>query len=129
MPPHIGHFLVSSVTSRPTLVSLAPALRLRGGRADAPGMPSLPRYSVSILAVVGAILATFAVFTLARPQYHPRYESKMIDFSKQDYYRPAALRQAFAAQGIKLHGAEGHAPGFLLLSNAPAPGMQTRSRW
>src|SRR4051812_14110841 len=33
VPPHIGHFLSSSMSSRPTSVSLAPALRPRGGRA------------------------------------------------------------------------------------------------
>src|SRR4051794_40153434 len=90
LPPHIGHVLASSVTSRPTPVSLASALRPRDVSADVPGMafPSLPRYSVTILVVVGATLATLAVFTIARPQYHPRYESKMIDFSEQSYLSP-----------------------------------------
>jgi hypothetical protein len=65
-------------------------------------MAFLPRYSVSILVVVGATLATFTVFTFARPQYHPRYESKMIDFSKQNYVSPDTVRVAFAKQGIRL---------------------------
>jgi hypothetical protein len=81
----------------------------------------LPRYSVSIVVILAATLATFAVFTFARPEYHPRYESKMIDFSTQDYYSPAEVRQAFSAHGIKLRGVTGPARGFLLLSNAPAP--------
>jgi hypothetical protein len=65
-------------------------------------MAFLPRYSVSILVVVGAALAALAVFTFARPQYHPRYESKMIDFSKQSYVAPNTVRIAFAKHGIRL---------------------------
>jgi hypothetical protein len=64
-------------------------------------MASLPRYSLSILVVVGATLATFAVFTFG-PAYHPRYESKMIDFSKQNYLSPDTVTTAFAKQGIRL---------------------------
>jgi hypothetical protein len=84
-------------------------------------MAFLPRYSLSILVILAATLATFAVFTFARPEYHPRYESKLIDFSTQDYYSPAEVRQAFSAHGVKLRQVAGPAPGFLLLSNAPAP--------
>jgi hypothetical protein len=102
VPPHIGHILASSVTSRPTSVSLAPALSPRSVNADALEMAFAPRYSVSIMVVVGATLATLAVFTFARPQYHPRYESKMIDFSKQNYVSPGTVRVAFAKQGIRL---------------------------
>jgi hypothetical protein len=65
-------------------------------------MAFLPRYSVSILVVGGATLATFALFTFARPQYQPRYESKMIDFSKQNYLSPDTVRVAFGKQGIRL---------------------------
>jgi hypothetical protein len=101
--------------------SLSTALTRRGTTADASGVTFLPRYSVSIVVILAATLATFAVFTFARPEYHPRYESKMIDFSTQDYYSPAEVRQAFSAHGIKLRGVTGPAPGFLLLSNAPAP--------
>lgn len=57
---------------------------------------------MSILVVVCATLSTFAVFTFARPQYHPRYESKMIDFSEQNYLSPDSVRVAFAKQGIRL---------------------------
>ena len=86
----------------PTPVSLAPALRPRAGDADVPGVGFPPRYSLSILVVLIATLGTFAVFTFARPQYHPRYESKMIDFSKQNYVSPDTVRAAFAKQGIRL---------------------------
>jgi hypothetical protein len=102
-------------------LSLAPALRHRSPAADVLDVTFPPRYSVSILVVLAATLATFGVFTFARPEYHPRYESKMIDFSTQDYYSPAEVRRAFSAHGIKLRGVAGPAPGFLLLSNAPAP--------
>jgi hypothetical protein len=61
-----------------------------------------PRYSLSILVVLIATLGNFAVFTFAKPQYHPRYESKMIDFSKQNYVSPDTVRVAFAKQGIRL---------------------------
>jgi hypothetical protein len=84
-------------------------------------MPFLPRYSASILLLFVATLGTLAVFTFARPAYHPRYESKMIDFSKEDYHGPATVREAFSAHGIKLRGADGPAKGFLWLSNSPAP--------
>jgi hypothetical protein len=43
------------------------------------GFPS--RYAFSILVLLTAILGTVAAFTFTKPQYHPRYESKMIDFS------------------------------------------------
>jgi hypothetical protein len=65
-------------------------------------MAFLPRYSVSILVVLAATIGTFAVFTFARPAYHPPYESRMIDFSKQDYIGTAAVRAAFTKQGIRL---------------------------
>jgi uncharacterized membrane protein len=70
--------------------------------ADGSGMASLQRYAVSILVVVGATLATLAVFSLARPQYHRQYESKMIDFSRRNYLSPDTVRRAFAQQGIRL---------------------------
>jgi hypothetical protein len=84
-------------------------------------MAFLARHPASILIVLAASLTTLGVFTFARPEYHPRYESKMIDFSEQDYYRPVAVRQAFAAHGIRLHGVAGPAEGFLWLSNHAAP--------
>jgi len=90
------------VIAFPTPVSLAPALRPRASGADVPGVGFPPRYSLSILVVLIATLGTFAVFTFARPQYHPRYESKMIDFSKQNYVSPDTVRAAFAKQGIRL---------------------------
>jgi hypothetical protein len=65
-------------------------------------MAFLPRHSASILVIVGATLATFPVFTFVRPEYHPRNESKMIDFLKQHYISPDAVRAAFAKQGIRL---------------------------
>jgi hypothetical protein len=65
-------------------------------------MAFLPRHPVSILVVLAATLGTLAVFTFARPAYHLRYESKMIDFSKQDYVSPNTVRVAFAKQRIRL---------------------------
>jgi hypothetical protein len=78
-----------------------------------------PRYSLSLLVVLIATLGTFAVFTFAKPQYNPRYESKMIDFSKQNYVSPDTARVAFAKQGdpasdlggIRVHSAQHSAGG------------------
>ena len=58
-----------------------------------------PAPSVLVLSVC-AMLA--AVFAFARPTYHPKYESKMIDFSQVRHYSPDAVRSAFAAEGIRL---------------------------
>jgi hypothetical protein len=65
-------------------------------------MAILPRHPLSILVVLAATLGTLAVLTFARPVYHPRYESRMIDFSQQDYISPDQVRNAFAKQGIRL---------------------------
>ncbi len=83
-------------------------------------MALLPRYSVSILVVLAASLAIFTVLTFARPQYHPQYESKMIDFSKQRYYAGATVRKAFAAQQIRLYAFDGPATAWTGFSNEPA---------
>jgi hypothetical protein len=101
--------------------SLATTFTGPGNTADASGVTFLPRYSVSIMVILAATTATFAVFTFARPEYHPRYESKKIDFSTQDYHSPADVRQAFSTHGIKLRGVDSPAPGFLWLSNSPPP--------
>ena len=76
------------------------------------------RHPLSFLVVLVAILATAGVFVFARPEYRPQYESEMIDFSKQHYYSPASVRQAFAAEGIHLREASRFA-GMLILSNTP----------
>ena len=70
-----------------------------------------------LLVIATAVLATAGVFTFARPQYHPRYESKTIDFSKQHYYAPAEIRRAFAAHGIALRSGDVS----WWLGNGPAP--------
>jgi hypothetical protein len=61
------------------------------------------RHPISVLVVAGAFAATAAVFAFARPQYHPSYEIKMIDFGKVRYYSPRSVRAAFADHGIVLH--------------------------
>ena len=60
------------------------------------------RHPVSVVLVLGACAATGAVLVFARPEYHPRYESKMIDFSKQRYYSPERVRTTFAGEGVQL---------------------------
>lgn len=80
------------------------------------------RYPISILVVLLAVIATASVFAFGRPEYHPRYESKMIDFSDVHYYSPATVRRAFAAEGIALrYSADGPGMGSAWLSNEPKP--------
>jgi hypothetical protein len=79
------------------------------------------RYPMSILVVVVALVATGAVFTFARPQYHPAYESKTIDFAKVHYYSPTAVRRAFAEHGITLHAGASPGEGMVWFGGGPVP--------
>jgi hypothetical protein len=81
----------------------------------------LLRHPISLAVVLGAIAATAAVFIFARPQYHPRYESQMIDFSSRRYISPATVRRAFAANGIPLVAGDAPGKGTAWLSSEPAP--------
>jgi hypothetical protein len=76
------------------------------------------QHSISLILVVAALLATAGVFAFARPMYQPRYENKMIDFSKQDYFSPDAVREAFAAQAIRLR-ISSRFNGMVTFSNRP----------
>jgi hypothetical protein len=60
------------------------------------------RHPAPFLVVLSACATIAAVFAFARPAYHPRYESKMIDFSQVRHYSPGVVRRAFAGQGIRL---------------------------
>jgi hypothetical protein len=84
-------------------------------------MSFVARHVAAVLIVLAACLAALGVFTFARPQYHPLYESKMIDFSKQHYYDRRVVRAAFAAHRIKLYVADGPVSGSAWFSNRPAP--------
>jgi hypothetical protein len=79
------------------------------------------RHPASILVVLTAVLATAGLFAFARPEYHRRYESKMIDFSKQHYYSPDVVRRAFAEHGVRLRYSDHVTPKLLWLSNVPPP--------
>ena len=81
----------------------------------------LPRHPASIVLLATAMLATASVFVFARPQYHPRYESVMVDFSRQHYYSPAVVRRAFAAQGIRLRHPTRVGSSILWLSTTDPP--------
>src|SRR5438067_255902 len=67
-----------------------------------PVMAFALRHPASIIVLLAALGATATVFVVARPQYHPRTESKMIDFSNQRYYSPDAVRRVFAQHGVRL---------------------------
>ena len=60
------------------------------------------RHPAPFVLVLSACATLAAVFTFARPQYHPQYESKMVDFSQVRHYSPDTVRSAFADQGIRL---------------------------
>ena len=66
-------------------------------------MPFVGHDRVPVLVVLAALLATAGVFVFFRPQYQPRYESKMIDFSQERYISPQTVRTVFARNGIRLH--------------------------
>lgn len=76
------------------------------------------RHPLTLLVVLVALVATAGVFVFARPEYQPDYESEPIDFSKQHYYSPASVRQAFASEGIRLHEAS-RVGGMVILSTTP----------
>jgi hypothetical protein len=76
------------------------------------------RHPLTLLVVLVALLATAGVFLFARPEYRRDYESEMIDFSTQHYYSPSSVRQAFAAEGIRLREVN-RIGGMLILSNTP----------
>lgn len=76
------------------------------------------RHPLTLLVVLAALMATAGMFVFARPAYQPEYGSKMIDFSEVTYYSPASVRQAFAAEGIRLREAS-RVGGMLILSDTP----------
>jgi len=75
---------------------------------------------VSVLVVAGAVLAAAALLAVARPQLDQGDGSEMIDFSEEAYHSPAAVRAAFAAEGVRLRVAS-RFNGFVTLSNEPRP--------
>jgi hypothetical protein len=81
-------------------------------------MNPLTRHSGSIAIVLAALAIVAAVFTLARPQFHGKYEGKTINLAEQDTISPAAVRAAFAAEGVQLrYGYDWE--GGVVLSNVP----------
>ena len=76
------------------------------------------RHPLTLLVLLAALTATAGVFVFARPAYEPEHESKTIDFSEVTYYSPASVRQAFAAEGIRLLEAS-RVGGMLILSDTP----------
>jgi hypothetical protein len=75
------------------------------------------RHPLTLLVVLVALLTGAGVFVFARPEYQPD-ESEMIDFSKQHYYSPSSVRQAFATEGIRLREAS-RVGGMIILSTTP----------
>src|SRR5437016_4224249 len=78
------------------------------------------RHPAPFIVVLSACATITAVFTFARPQYYPRYESKTIDFSHVRHYSPDAVQSAFARQGIELR-ANSRFFGITMLSRVAVP--------
>lgn len=65
------------------------------------------RYPISFFVIVFALLATAAVFTVARPRFRPAIEIETVDLSKPPHHSVSDVRSAFAGEGIRLTSA-GH---------------------
>jgi hypothetical protein len=88
------------------------------GDVDSPSMNPLARHPGSIAIVLAALAVVAAVFTLARPQFQGKYEGKTINLAEQDTISPAAVRAAFAAEGVQLRYSYDWEGG-VMLSNLP----------
>jgi hypothetical protein len=89
-----------------------------------PQMNPLTRHPVSIAIVLAALAAVAAVFILARPEFQGKSEGEWINLAEQDTISPAAVRAAFAAEGVRLrYGYDWD--GGVVLSNVP-PAEQGR---
>ena len=82
-------------------------------------MSFVARHVAAILIVLAGCLAALGVFAFARPQSHPLYESKMIDFSKQYHYSPSIVRRAFLARSVKLYAGDSPDVGMATFSSDP----------
>jgi hypothetical protein len=76
------------------------------------------RHPLTLLVVLVALVTAAGVFVFARPEYQAEDESQLIDFSKQHYYSPSSVRQAFATEGIRLREAS-RVGGMIILSTTP----------
>jgi hypothetical protein len=83
-------------------------------------MNPLTRPPGSIAIVLAALAVVAAVFTLARPQFHGKYEGKTINLAEQDTISPAAVRVAFAAEGVQLRYSYDWEGGVVLSNFPPA---------
>jgi hypothetical protein len=83
-------------------------------------MRLVTRHPAPFLVVLSACATVAAVFAFARPAYHPKGESKTIDFSTVRHYSPDAVRNAFAGQGIQLR-VNSHFYGITLFSRVAVP--------
>jgi hypothetical protein len=59
------------------------------------------RHPISFALIVVALLATVAVFTVARPTYRPAVEIENVDLAKERHYTVSDVRAAFAGEGIR----------------------------
>jgi hypothetical protein len=85
-----------------------------------PSVRLLTRYPVSLAIVPAAAAAVAAAFTFARPELEPEPGTEMVNPAEQDYISPAAVRAAFAAEGLPLRYTSG-SPRLLVLNSDPPP--------
>jgi hypothetical protein len=80
----------------------------------------LLRYRVSVAVVLAGVAGVVAVFVFARPQLASEPGTEMVNLAEKDYISPAAVRAAFAAEGLPLpYTNTVGSPPLLILSNSP----------
>jgi hypothetical protein len=86
-------------------------------------MRLLTRYPFPLTAVLAAVAGVAAVVLFAHPQLASDLTSEpgteMVNLAEKDYISPAAVRAAFAAEGLPLAYTTGSPP-LLTLSNSPS---------
>jgi hypothetical protein len=79
----------------------------------------LARHQISVAIVLAAAAGVAAVFTFARPQLEDDPATEMVNLAEKDYISPAAVRSAFAAEGLPLRYTAGSPPLLVLYSDPP----------
>ena len=65
-------------------------------------MTWLIRHSISVSVVAVALVVVGAVFTFARPGYHPTSSTTTVYMTSQDHYTVEQVERAFASHAIRL---------------------------
>jgi hypothetical protein len=94
--------------------------------ADFLGVGLALRFPISAGLLAFALLATSAVFLLARPQYHPAIEVENVNLAQEPHYTVSEVRAAFEAHGIRLaYTRRDESSAMTWLSRTPPPWPDT----